>query len=518
MTTETYTAKTAMSAAPGQTAQTGGRVTVRHYCQGIGDCHLLRFPKENGEPFWMLIDCGVHSSVVEGKAKMAAIVGDIAAQTSHLDVVVATHEHVDHLSGFFSEQARFQKDISVGEVWLAWTENPDDPQARELDRYKEQALAALQGSSARLARTSGLSQDLAGLRSHIDAVLEFSIGLTGERVRAQRNAAAALAQGRVRYCEPSQAPITPDGLPGLRIYVLGPPRDAKLLGITDRPQEMYSMAAGGYGPLLGGLAGAFAAADPRASNDRDDETAPFDANVGNDFGQLAASGATATPAGIGLDIVVFAHDYYFGPATAPDKVITSRPRKKAPMSVKADQSWRRIDHDWLSSSAELAMQLDSRTNNTSLVLAFEFTDTGRVLLFAADAQVGNWLSWQNASWGVGEATVTGPDLLARTVYYKVGHHGSENATLKAKGLERMTSPDLAAFIPVNEEDARKLRWNRMPLPALVEALGTRCGKRVIRADDDWLGQAPESPHFAVPSGSIKKIAHQTGLWVELELA
>ena len=43
-----------------------GPVTVRHYCQGIGDCHLLRFPKAEGGDFWMLIDCGVHSSVKGG--------------------------------------------------------------------------------------------------------------------------------------------------------------------------------------------------------------------------------------------------------------------------------------------------------------------------------------------------------------------------------------------------------------------------------------------------------------------
>src|SRR5258708_2810615 len=37
-------------------------VRIRFYCQGIGDCHLLRFKKPDGF-FWMLIDCGIHSSV-----------------------------------------------------------------------------------------------------------------------------------------------------------------------------------------------------------------------------------------------------------------------------------------------------------------------------------------------------------------------------------------------------------------------------------------------------------------------
>ena len=57
---------------------------------------------------------------------------------------------------------------------------------------------------------------------------------------------------------------------------------------------------------------------------------------------------------------------------------------------------------------------------------------GPPLLFAADAQVGNWESWQTLEWKLDDGTrVTGPDLLKRTVFYKVGHHGSGNATPKA---------------------------------------------------------------------------------------
>ena len=105
-----------------------------------------------------------------------------------------------------------------------------------------------------------------------------------------------------------------------------------------------------------------------------------------------------------------------------------------------EDAWRRIDHDWLGVSADLAIQLDKRTNNSSLVLAFEFVDTKRVLLFVGDAQVGNWLSWKDVHGRSGTHTVTARDLLARTVFYKVGHHGSHNATLKQNGLELMTCP------------------------------------------------------------------------------
>ena len=58
-------------------------------------------------------------------------------------------------------------------------------------------------------------------------------------------------------------------------------------------------------------------------------------------------------------------------------------------------TWRRIDGDWLNLTSELALNLDNDVNNTSLVLAFELGEpgSGQVLLFASDAQVGNWLSW-----------------------------------------------------------------------------------------------------------------------------
>ncbi len=100
---------------------------------------------------------------------------------------------------------------------------------------------------------------------------------------------------------------------------------------------------------------------------------------------------------------------------------------KARLLPDPEVAWRRIDDDWLFASADLAMQFDSRTNNTSLVLAFEIENTGRVMLFAADAQIGNWMSWQDIVWNDADNIVTGPDLLARTVYLKVGHHGSERA-------------------------------------------------------------------------------------------
>jgi hypothetical protein len=64
--------------------------------------------------------------------------------------------------------------------------------------------------------------------------------------------------------------------------------------------------------------------------------------------------------------------------------------------------------------------LDQAMNNTSLVLLFEIGDT--CLLFPGDAQ------WENWRYALGQAKYR--KLLARVNLYKVGHHGSLNATPK----------------------------------------------------------------------------------------
>jgi hypothetical protein len=171
-----------------------------------------------------------------------------------------------------------------------------------------------------------------------------------------------------------------------------------------------------------------------------------------------------------------------------------------------EQAWRRIDYDWLHAAADLALQLDSITNNTSLALAIERISDRRVFLLPADAQQGNWLSWHDAAmkWKVndGQTTreVTAADLLKRTVFYKVGHHSSHNATARAKGLEMMQRKDeLIAFIPVDRAVALGRNpqgsW-KMPAFTLYRNLLDHCQGRVLRSDIGW---ADDSKNAAQPT-------------------
>jgi glyoxylase-like metal-dependent hydrolase (beta-lactamase superfamily II) len=489
----------------------GGPVfTIRHYCQGIGDCHLLTFTRQDGALYRILIDCGVHSSITGGSDLVREIAADIKAETGgKIDVLVITHEHWDHVSGFLRAAETFN-DFSIGEVWMPWTEDPDDPDAIALDKFRAQALSALQGASRRLDDVKGASPHIAGLRDGLQSILGFSFGAKGERVRAARDAAASLSTRQPPlYFGPETPPFPLPGLPNLRVYVLGPPRDKASLRLEEKESEMYALS--GNKPNLSVLNAGLAANAPGIGIGV--EIGPFDASLGNDLAAVLAGS-------VDDDISKFVRLRYSGPLPSESEKV------RIDDATARDQSWRRIDADWLGVASDLAIQLDRGINNSSLVLAFEEIDTRRVYLFPGDAQIGSWLSWKDVSWTFDGEPIEATDLLARTVFLKVSHHGSRNATPEKRGLDLMTNSDLSAFIPTNEDDARKVRWHEMPYDGIMTALTAKTGGRVIRADDSWLGDADGKPGFAVPSGSILAVKnairgrgrHKSGFWVELDLA
>lgn len=490
------------NAAPVALATSPPRLTVRHYCQGIGDSHLLTFPRPNGTAFRMLIDCGLHPIVKGGTEIVAAIANDIklALGTNPIDVLVITHEHMDHVSGFLTANEVF-KGIEFKELWMPWTEKPGDPLAEELDKHRRQAVAALDQVTNRLAGQHGLSKRLAGLRDRLGPMMGFYFGAKGDKLRSARDAAVALVDPRARnYLEPGGAPLSIPGLPGIRIYVLGPPRDRAMLKLEESKPEMYQLGRrSGWGHERA-LNASFALnedlVEPWA-----EEMAPFADGQGHDLDTvLNGAGDSA--------IAQFVADHYSGEAKKAENADDD--------THLANQDWRRIDADWMGIAADLALQLDQGVNNTSLALAFEFIDTGRVVLFPGDAQIGNWLSWQSVAWK--NSGVKSADLLARTVYLKVAHHGSHNATPSRAGLELMTSPDLAAFVPVNEEDAKKARWKEMPFGTILKTLADKAAGRVIRADDDWLKLAAGRAPFQTPSGSVLDVRNEGRGWVEIDIA
>jgi hypothetical protein len=398
------------------------KVSVRMYRIGLGDCHLLTFEWESGEPRHILIDCGYFPGSPFPDAGVNDIVTDIAKVTANqLDAIVVTHEHQDHLQGFIDEAGRFQN-MQKSELWMAWTEKLGQKIVPE-----KRTLAAIQTAASALAFTQG--DDELKMAAAIEGMLGFSQGTE----QSFETVKSWFPMGSRKYLNPGDA-FEAAWLPGVRVYVLGPPKDlAQLRKKTGKKGvEMYELAAENFGLAAAVL----------------DESEP---------GSLSP------------------FDGKYARENLPDNLGDSY--QKDP--------WRRIDNDWLMSASRLALQYDSYTNNTSLVLAFELKTSGRVLLFVGDAQIGNWLSWQSLEFDNGAGKkVKAEDLLGRTVFYKVGHHGSHNATLVEGGLLSMNSGNLHAAIPTNETWALKRKGWTMPNSRLFEELKKRCVDPVLRADQE----------------------------------
>lgn len=484
-------------------------VTMHLYCHGLGDCMLLELARPGGEPYRILIDCGIHTSASGGTEKIRAVVKDLATLTRptaeegrpRIDAIVGTHEHWDHISGFHQAEDLF-REFDVGEIWFAWTENPADPQGRRLDKYKDEAVDALTGATMMLgaAGESDACKDL-------DALLGFVFGVKGERSRDAREKLRSLS-GTVRHFEPGERVKVPEDLSNdYRIYVMAPPRDDKLLGLTDSLDDTYRFGAGGSS-LATSLRNGLALNESRLSV-HGDPLAPFDGSAGVSLSEVLANRPRKPDSRISQEDVDFLSRHYAGPAPVLEK------GKNAPTR---HQEWRRIDKEWLGLASELALQLDSRTNNTSLVLAVEIVASGKVLLFAADAQVGNWKSWKDVHFPKDPSgpAVTGAELMKRTVFYKVGHHGSRNATLAEGGLELMTDPDLIAFIPTDETMAKKVRWSDIPATGLLGRLEAKTRGRIIQSDRDWLQKAGVEPLLA-SGGSLRSLEVKPGLRVTVEI-
>jgi hypothetical protein len=404
-----------------------------------------------------MIDCGVVLGTQDPTTIMTKVMDHIVKTTGgRIDVLVATHEHWDHLSGFVQAKPSFDG-LQVGEVWLAWTENPRDDLANELRADKGRALAALRMglSHLQLATDAQAAGDTSAV-DELSSVLEFFGMAKGATTSDALKNVRAKVGDNPRYLNPAdKKSFVPPGIDA-RFYVLGPPHDKtwlRKINPSAKDKETYGLALANLGLFMDGAGTAMA---------EKDEGRPFDQQY-----EIPFTYAQTAPE------LKFFREHYFQPdGAAPD-------------------NWRRIDGDWLAGASEMALQLDSLTNNTSLVLAIELEPDGDVLLFAADAQVGNWLSWQDLSWTDNGKTVHATDLLDRAIFYKVGHHGSHNATLKEKGLQLMKHLRVA-MIPVNHEMAVKKRWGKMPLDELVDALNQQAKGVVLRIDDAKMPASRES--------------------------
>jgi beta-lactamase superfamily II metal-dependent hydrolase len=390
-------------------SRAGRQIEIRMYNVGFGDSFLLRVPTDDGERR-ILVDCGYHS---QGKGRFSdqdlvkQIKADLEGQPLH--VVVATHRHQDHISGFGEKD--LWADVGVEEVWLPFTANPEavreEPALRMWNAFMDNAHslwdsagnltpAAISALGARdLDEQAAAEFMLWNARANAPAIENLLNGL--KRADGRQAKRRFLPEDKGRY--PSQ--LVTRALPGITTYVLGPPTDPQFRKQRNVPSSW------GFGDEM-----------PSTTGGQSGEIAP--------------------------------------PFSAEWRIPVNRLPPRRPFQDTTLQSIRLFNDDLLYA----AKTLDGFLNGESLVLVLEI-GTARLLL-PGDAEVGAWTTIMNNADAL--------ELAASATFMKVGHHGSHNAT-PITFIDKHLPKKTPAMIST-QEGPGKYR-SGIPLEKLLERMDLR---------------------------------------------
>jgi hypothetical protein len=351
------------------------RVTILSYQVGFGDCFLLSFRYPNEERH-VLIDFGSTGLPDDvPKTRMKDIAADIAARVGRNGklYVVATHRHKDHISGF-ATNARGNapgdviRKLKPRLVTQPWTEHPD--LARDATGPAAPVAGARRAAVARVQTLMAMQQVAGQFLSEVKRNRSRDprlgqIGFVGENNIANLSAVKNLmAMGPNEYVHFGSRTRLSRHLPGVDIDVLGPPT-----------VQQYDKV--------------------KKQRHRDED----------EFWHLMAAGGAAAETGA---------DNRAGPLFP--RFVVARENYRFPL----DSRWliQRARGLRTAQMLRIVRALDTALNNTSVILLFRVG--GKSLLFPGDAQIENW------EYALGQPEAV--EKLKAVDLYKVGHHGSLNAT------------------------------------------------------------------------------------------
>jgi hypothetical protein len=350
--------------------------TIRTYHVGFGDCFLISFAYSRKSERHVLIDFG-STGFPKGvpKSRMMDIAENIKQRTGgKLHAVVATHRHRDHISGFATDKAgqatgNVIKSLEPDLIVQPWTEDPKlGPEA-----------TGPSGSNANNKKFgAGTSKQVAAL-SLMHEVARQSL--------AARN-------------------LTKDLRP--EIGFLGEsnianPSAVKNLMKMAKNSYVYCGRKSGLEKVLPGVKVEVLGPPTLKQTDAIKKKRSRDPD---EFWHFQV-GATAL-------------------AARADKEGTTL----FPRYIESRGYSHRINARWLVNHArmvrgeqllQIVRSLDQEMNNTSVILLFQIGK--KKLLFPGDAQIENW------EYALGQKRYQ--SLLTSVNLYKVGHHGSLNATPKS---------------------------------------------------------------------------------------
>jgi hypothetical protein len=344
------------------------KLTIRAYGVGFGDCFLLTFhySGKTGDRH-VLIDFGTTQKPPKGsKNLMMGIADDITKVTGgHLDVIVATHRHTDHISGFATKKGKGPGDkiaaLKPSMVIQPWTERPDAPRKWKGDTGFNAALTSALALMDGVARFT--FDEAKHLRKDLRQEVQFLAADALENKLAVQNLAKMGRAGKAMYVSYGTRLALGRLLPGVKVRVLGPPTLAQKADIANQ----------------------------KATNK--DEYWHF-----HSFWQLRADTSAMRR---GTSLFPKADTY-----TASD--------------VPPEARWfiRRLRQARGQQLLRIVRAMDGALNNTSVILLMQAGK--KKFLFPGDAQ---WENWEY-SLQRDKKDLKNIDL------YKVGHHGSLNATPK----------------------------------------------------------------------------------------
>jgi beta-lactamase superfamily II metal-dependent hydrolase len=478
-------------------------VEVRAYNVGFGDCFLLSFVYSEKQKKHVLIDFGSTKPPETPKKKktdpkgekekkkkdpMLEVANAIAEVCKgKLHAVVATHRHKDHISGFATNKKKTASgdiirklaDAGKAVVIQPWTEDPEAPKnatgavhrstaakaflqqldhmhdfagsvARETRRFLvKKDMDASVGDPLRRAEALGTEMepdddaadeirretivtDFAG--TNATKSLQNKLSFIGEdnvkNLSAVKNLMDMSTKERHRYLSFGTKSGLETVLPGVKVHVLGPPtidqyEKVRKQRATD-PDEFWMLRKG--------------------------------------FWKMQATSAQHSAQG-GLK-PIFPH--------AKTVSLRRMPR---------ESRWfvRRLRGARAKQLLELVLIMDEAMNNTSVILLFEVGK--KKLLFPGDAQIENW---EFALHHPNERRRKQIEKLLRQVdFYKVGHHGSRNATPKSlwnlfrKRTTRETDPDRMVSIISTKRGVHGSveRHTEVPRKTLLQALELETNNR-----------------------------------------
>ncbi|HMG46372.1 MAG TPA: hypothetical protein VK614_02800 [Allosphingosinicella sp.] len=422
----------------GSAAAADAGARIRMYRVGFGDFFLLSVPAEGGGMAHVLIDCGVHAHDL---GVMDEAVAQLKADTDgRLALVIMTHRHADHISGFGSAREIFET-FQVERVWMSWFEKPDDKEAAAIQAGIVATAQHLQ--SALAARAKPDEEEFAHMAENALGVAKKG----GNAAALEMLHSFKTPDGGptpVDYYAADETPTLPPSLvsAGLQAEILGPPRDLALVAQMDNAAHQYL-----------------------ASDDAGDEDGPT--------GPFSSAYRVA-----GFD---------WAEPLFPLDQIRKNIEKWQPKVL-----------------AAAAQRADNALNNQSLVVLF--TLRGKTMLFSGDAQWGNWANFlfggPIGTPGHTALTEKSQSILANLDFYKVGHHGSTNATpmdvveAMRKGCVAMCSTDAGAY-------GKEARGTEVPRIPLMTALSEKTQNQLARSDQVAVGKEPANDKVAALAAPFK---------------